>query len=420
MEKTERFFGVIAITILTIVVLPIIWAFQGFLLFHILTENICIIVHILLFVVGTRTYKFSKNSVVLFISTAYIYVAALGFLHALSYKGMNLIVGIETGMATQFWIARRVLEVVSLLLTTFIGKKALSFVRLNIIYGLVTIGIIVSIFTRISPVCYIDGVGLTTFKKITEYVIMLISAITLLRLKILRQNFDLVYVKVIGWAIAFGLAAEFVFTLYVSVYDIYNGIGHLLYLFSSSLLVVFIVREGLDKPYNIMFRTVYEKSIRDALTGLYNRNGLEEFAHASFERAKRFKSTFCLLMMDLDNFKMVNDEYGHMEGDEALKEFKELLTRAFREYDIIARLGGDEFVVLMEDGADLAAIAQKRLESAMEIWKATNHRRRQLGISFGMAIRDANSTATLAELLTEADAKLIQEKSKKHSYRYSV
>jgi|GEM_PF-6648468 len=53
-----------------------------------------------LFVVGTRTYKFSKNSVVLFISTAYIFVAALGFLHSLSYKGMNLIVSIETGMAT--------------------------------------------------------------------------------------------------------------------------------------------------------------------------------------------------------------------------------------------------------------------------------------------------------------------------------
>ena|GEM_PF-5531651 len=90
--------------------------------------------------------------------------------------------------------------------------------------------------------------------------IIFLSAITLLQLKILRQNFDLVY-------------------------GFYNGIGHLLYLFLSSLLVVFIVREGLDKPYNIMFRTVYEKSIRDTLTELYNQNGLEELAHAS--RASR-------------------------------------------------------------------------------------------------------------------------------------
>jgi diguanylate cyclase (GGDEF)-like protein len=415
MERSERFFGVIAAVILALVVLPIIWAFQGFLLFHILTENIIIIIHILLFVVGTRTYKFSKNSALLFISTAYLYVASLGFLHTLSYKGMNLIVGIETGMATQFWIARRLLEAASLLAATFLGAKTISYVRLNFVYFLVTAGIILSIFTKVFPVCYIDGIGLTVFKKIAEHLIIIMGIITLLRLKTLRRHFDLVYVKVIGWAIAFGLAAELLFTLYITVYDIVNGIGHLFYLFSSSLLAVFIVQEGIDKPYTTMFRAVYEKSIRDALTGLYNRNGLEEMARTSFERVKRYKSTFCLLMMDLDNFKMVNDEYGHLEGDIALQEFKELLTHAFREYDLIARLGGDEFVVLLEDEAERAAAAQKRLESAMETWKATNHRRQKLGISFGIAIREIDSTVTLSELLAEADEKLLQEKGRKHS-----
>ncbi len=415
MERSERFFGVIAALILTLVVLPIIWAFQGFLLFHVLTENIIIIIHILLFVVGTRTYKFSKNSALLFISTAYLYVAALGFLHVLSYRGMNLIVGIETGMATQFWIARRLLEAASLLAATFLGVKTISYARLNFVYFLVTAGIILSIFAKVFPVCYIDGIGLTEFKKIAEYLIISMGIITLLRLKTLRRNFDLVYVKVIGLAIVFGLAAEFAFTLYITVYDIANGIGHLLYLFSSNLLAVFIVQEGIDKPYTIMFRAVYERSIRDALTGLYNRNGLEELARAAFERAKRYKSTFCLLIMDLDNFKMVNDEYGHMEGDAALQEFKELLTLAFREYDLIARLGGDEFVVLMEDEAERAAAARKRLESAMETWKATNHRRQKLGISFGVAIRGIDSTVTLSELLAEADEKLLLEKGRKHS-----
>jgi len=258
MERSERFFGVIAAVILALVVLPIIWAFQGFLLFHILTENIIIIIHILLFVVGTRTYKFSKNSALLFISTAYLYVASLGFLHTLSYKGMNLIVGIETGMATQFWIARRLLEAASLLAATFLGAKTISYVRLNFVYFLVTAGIILSIFTKVFPVCYIDGIGLTVFKKIAEHLIIIMGIITLLRLKTLRRHFDLVYVKVIGWAIAFGLAAELLFTLYITVYDIVNGIGHLFYLFSSSLLAVFIVQEGIDKPYTTMFRAVYK------------------------------------------------------------------------------------------------------------------------------------------------------------------
>ncbi len=415
MEKTERVYGVIITALISLIILPAIWAVQGFLLFHILTENISIIIHILLFVVGTRTYKFSKNTIVLFLSIAYLYVAALGFLHTLSYKGMNIIVGIETGMATQFWVARRFLEMASLLLATIIGKKTISFVRINIVYSLVTMGIIISVFTKTFPACYIDGSGLTAFKRISEYVIIALGCITLIRLKILRQNLDLVNVNVIGLAIAFGIAAELVFTLYFDVYDIFNGIGHLLYLFSSSLLAVFVVQEGLDRPYNIMFRTVYEKAIRDGLTGLYNRNGLEELVHAAFERAKRFETTFCLLMMDLDNFKKVNDEFGHLEGDEALKEFSELLRRCFREYDTIARLGGDEFVVVLEEDAEFAASAQKKLESAMETWKATNYRRQKLGVSIGLAVRPASSTATLSELLTQADAKLLEEKSRKHS-----
>lgn len=66
MEKTERVYGVIIAALISLIILPAIWAVQGFLLFHILTENISIIIHILLFVVGTRTYKFSKNTIVLF------------------------------------------------------------------------------------------------------------------------------------------------------------------------------------------------------------------------------------------------------------------------------------------------------------------------------------------------------------------
>jgi hypothetical protein len=180
---------------------------------------------------------------------------------------MNLIVGIETGMATQFWIARRLLEAASLLAATFLGAKTISYVRLNFVYFLVTAGIILSIFTKVFPVCYIDGIGLTVFKKIAEHLIIIMGIITLLRLKTLRRHFDLVYVKVIGWAIAFGLAAELLFTLYITVYDIVNGIGHLFYLFSqqSSGRISF-VQEGIDKPYTTMFRAgVTKNPSRDAL-----------------------------------------------------------------------------------------------------------------------------------------------------------
>jgi diguanylate cyclase (GGDEF)-like protein len=418
MKRREQYLGVIATLVVAAIVLPVIWAFQGFLLFHILTENIIIIIHILLFLIGVQTYKYSKDTTILFIGTSYLYVAIFGILHALSYKGMGLIHGVESGMATQFWIVRRLLEASSLLVANFFRKKYISVIKLNIIFGVITLTTILLIFTKNFPICYIDGIGITPFKRISEYIIIGISIFSLYGLYTSKSTIDSFYIKTIMWALVFSILAEFIFTLYITVYDIYNGIGHLLYLFSCGLLATFIIKEGLDKPYTLLFHAVYEKSVRDGLTKLYNRSGLEEIAYTSFERAKRFPATFCLLYMDLDNFKMVNDEYGHPEGDKALIEFAEILLKAFREYDLVARIGGDEFVVLLEDGSDITLAAQKRLEAAVEAWKANNDKRQHLGVTFGMAVREPGSNATLSELIQEADRKLITEKARKHSYRF--
>jgi len=415
MVKNERLLGVAGFAALTFLVLPFFWLTQGFLLFHFLTENITILIALLLFIIGTRTYRYSKNTIVLFISISYLFASILGLLHTLTYKGMGLVQGIDASMATQFWIARRLLESSSLLFATFLWKRGLVPWKIIAGFTLVTAALVASIFTKVFPACFVEGVGLTPFKKISEYVVILMGIITLIRLIGLRIHLDLAYVQVIAWAIVFGTAAEFVFTLYSTVYDLLNGLGHLLYVFSGSLVGMFVVNEGLDKPYTTMFRNVYEKAIRDQLTGLLNRHGLEEMTHTSFERAKRFPATFCLLMMDLDDFKTVNDDYGHAEGDLALIEFGKVLARSFREYDLYARIGGDEFVAFLEDGEDMTQAAKARLEHAVESWKKGNIRRRNLGLSFGMSVRPPGSEASLASMLAEADLRLMAAKAEKHS-----
>jgi len=417
MERSERLYGVVALAILVVIVLPALLLAEGFLLFHVLTENIIVIINVILFIVGSRTYRYSKDPKLLFISTAYIFVAALGVFHTLSYKGMDIIKDLDTSMATQFWVARRLLETACVLGATFIRKKEISFIRLNLIFFAITMALIASIFTGYFPACYVEGTGLTLFKKLASYLIIAINIIAMLRLKTFDDSGSSLFKKVVGWALGLSAAAEFMFTRYSLVYDEFNVIGHLLYLFSSGLLVVYVVRKGLDQPYDSMFREVYEKSIRDILTGLYNRHGLEEMSQASFERAKRFPAAFTLIIMDLDNFKSVNDEYGHAEGDLALREFARLLKDSFREYDHIARLGGDEFVVLMEDGMDLAQAAMRRLEKNTEIWKLKDPRREKLGLTFGASIRPMGSERSLQELLSEADTMLLEEKAKKRLLR---
>lgn len=90
-------------------------------------------------------------------------------------------------------------------------------------------------------------------------------------------------------------------------------------------------------------------SIKDGLVGLYNRKYLLESLDMEISRAKRCKYNICCLMMDIDYYKLVNDNYGHAFGDFVLKEFASCMRSCFRESDVLARYGGDEFVVLMVD-----------------------------------------------------------------------
>ncbi|TXT21337.1 MAG: signal transduction protein [Gallionellaceae bacterium] len=90
-----------------------------------------------------------------------------------------------------------------------------------------------------------------------------------------------------------------------------------------------------------------EMSTRDPLTGLYNRRKFEEFVEYEIIRSERNRNTFSVIMVDLDNFKFINDTYGHPTGDMLLKELSALLADCLRKGDVLARLGGDEFVLLL-------------------------------------------------------------------------
>jgi diguanylate cyclase (GGDEF)-like protein len=109
-------------------------------------------------------------------------------------------------------------------------------------------------------------------------------------------------------------------------------------------------------------------SVRDPLTSLYNRRKFEEFLEYEIIRAERNGYEFSVIMVDLDNFKYINDTYGHPVGDLTLKELGELLSSDLRKGDVLARLGGDEFALLLpqtppENGLLVANKLHKNLSS---------------------------------------------------------
>lgn len=101
----------------------------------------------------------------------------------------------------------------------------------------------------------------------------------------------------------------------------------------------------------------------DALTGLYNRRTFEETLAREFKAAQRYGQPLCLIMLDLDHFKIVNDTLGHQAGDEFLRLTAQAIERSVRETDIIARFGGEEFAVLLpKTSQEQALVLARRIE----------------------------------------------------------
>ncbi len=138
----------------------------------------------------------------------------------------------------------------------------------------------------------------------------------------------------------------------------------------------------------------------DALTGLFNRRKFLELSTYEWNRAKRYKHHLSLMLFDLDNFKAVNDTFGHAAGDEVLKQVAHTCQRALRSTDVLGRLGGDEFVVLFpETNIHTAHTLAARLEQEVRAIPFLWANQVQVGLSYGIASAhpdDANLDAMLA------------------------
>lgn len=124
----------------------------------------------------------------------------------------------------------------------------------------------------------------------------------------------------------------------------------------------------------------------DELSGLYNRRTFMEHAQNEFERAKRYRQDFSVLMMDLDHFKRINDTYGHSAGDEAIRAMSGLIRQLFRKSDICGRLGGEEFAVLLTNTSlEDACRAAELFRDALAKLTISGGDRFSLTISIGAA-----------------------------------
>lgn len=159
----------------------------------------------------------------------------------------------------------------------------------------------------------------------------------------------------------------------------------------------------------------YKQATTDSLTGLANRRTAEEQLTREMARARRRKSPLTIVTFDLNNFKQINDRYGHPAGDLVLRAFAQKLTDRRRGEDLAVRMGGDEFLLLLpECPADQIPMLLERLRPC-----EVNFRGIRLPVEFSSGSASYEAPESAAEFLERADRVLYSDKRTQKSQRES-
>jgi diguanylate cyclase (GGDEF)-like protein len=158
--------------------------------------------------------------------------------------------------------------------------------------------------------------------------------------------------------------------------------------------------------------TLERLAATDPLTGADNRRRFIEHVEFEIRRVKSGGTPFCVLAIDLDNFKAVNDRYGHQVGDDVLKGFVQTCVAAIRPYDGIARVGGEEFMVLLPQAAlEVALVVAERLRTAVACASFQSGAQRLSDVTVSIGIAQSGSDGdTIDDILRIADERLYNAK----------
>jgi diguanylate cyclase (GGDEF)-like protein len=174
---------------------------------------------------------------------------------------------------------------------------------------------------------------------------------------------------------------------------------------------------GYKRDNFLAFQRINELASRDSLTGALNRRALLEQAEKEMTRFKRYGKPFCLFITDLDNFKRINDNHGHLEGDAVLKQYVSLVNSEIRSSDFFGRIGGEEFcMVLPETTAEDAVQIAMRISHKCAALDLRSREGDKVALSVSTGVSQVNSLDTSIDMvISRADEALYRAKMEGHN-----
>ena len=179
---------------------------------------------------------------------------------------------------------------------------------------------------------------------------------------------------------------------------------------SALVKILALCFEYQQKRTNALLRQLEELSVKDPLSGAYNRRFLLKYIESGIAKNKENRTPLSIIMFDIDKFKKVNDDFGHLVGDEVIKGFSQILLNSCRNYDVVARYGGEEFILVMPGASEETAFARaEQIRKKVEAAKFAKEIDRPVTVSGGVAGYSI-SMRNVEEFISVADEKLYTAK----------
>ena len=250
-NKNKLYVSVI-IPVIFLISILIARNYGGHLLFHSLAEIFSILVALMMIVIVSFTYQFTKNNFLSYLGIGYFWVALLDLFHMLTYSGMSIYQISGPNTMLTFWLSARLLESFILISALFVSFTTITRFQVFVIFGLIFCAIYSLSFSPYVPILFEQGSGLTSLKINLEYTVIAILLMTILLYIKKKTHFDKSVYYYILASIILTILTELMLTMYASVDDIFTVIAHLLKFLSYWMIFLSMIKSSLEEPFKFL------------------------------------------------------------------------------------------------------------------------------------------------------------------------